>query len=143
MSNNKSDRDINTQFDQKQFNTQFLDNNLKLDNDLKINNNPLMKNIDEINRNSSRRQISAQDYSSINILPHQRPIGDTIILMREMFYIILEMLIYKKNPLPFIFATIERQYIFSLFLIIIGSLLLLFSNLMISQTKEKLGILGI
>lgn len=120
MSDNKSNRDVNTQFDQKQFNNQFTENDLKLDNEMKINNNPIMKKNDEINS---------------NILPHQRPIGDIIILMREMFYIVLEMLIYKKNPLPFIFATLERQYIFSLFLIIIGSLLLLFSNLMISQTK--------
>jgi hypothetical protein len=110
---NKSDRNINTQFDQKKFNSQFEEK------DLQINNSDDMNYYDEI---------------SDIILPHQKPVQDIIINIREMFYKTLEILIDKKNPFAYILSTPDRQFSFAILLIVIGSLMLLFSNLMISSS---------
>ena len=112
---NKSDRNINTQFDQKKFNSQFEEK------DLQINNSDDMNYYDEI---------------SDIILPHQKPVQDIIINIREMFYKILEMLIDKQNPIPYIYSSNKRQFSFSLFLIIFGTLLLLLSTLMKSPNEN-------
>jgi hypothetical protein len=113
---NKSDRNINTEFDQKKFNTEFEQNDLQINKDIKQNSSDDMNYNDEI---------------LYNILPHQKPIQDIIINIREMFYQILEMLLDKQNPTPYILSTPDRYFSFAIFLIVIGSLLLLFSNLMI------------
>jgi hypothetical protein len=110
---NKSDRNINTQFDQKKFNSQFEEK------DLQINNSDDMNYYDEI---------------SDIVLPHQKPVQDIIINIREMFYKTLEILIDKKNPFAYILSTTDRQFSFAILLIVIGSLMLLFSNLMISSS---------
>jgi len=110
---NKSDRNIDTQFDQKKFNSQFEEK------DLQINNSDDMNYYDEI---------------SDIILPHQKPVQDIIINIREMFYKTLEILIDKKNPFAYILSTPDRQFSFAILLIVIGSLMLLFSNLMISSS---------
>ena len=69
------------------------------------------------------------------MLPHKQPVEDIIIGIRDLFFIILEKLENKENPLPFIFASEYRQFCFSLFLIIFGALLLFLSTLMISPTN--------
>jgi len=71
-----------------------------------------------------------EDDINNNIKPHQRSIEDIIMGMRELFFKILEMLIDKENPIPYIYSSQYRQFDFTLFLIIIGSLLLLLSNIM-------------
>ena len=82
------------------------------------------------------------DYSIVNVyeddiielIPiHKRTIEYIIIRTRELFYTCLEMLSNKKNPLPFVMQNEERTFSFSLFLIVMGILLLLFSSLMISK----------
>ena len=70
-------------------------------------------------------------------LPHKKPVEDVIINMRDMFYTILEMLVDKQNPIPYIFSSPDRHFAFACLLIIIGTLLLLFSNLMMSSSNEK------
>jgi hypothetical protein len=67
---------------------------------------------------------------SNNILPHQKSIEIIIINLREMIHIILNKLINKENPIPYINSTPDRFFTFSILLIIIGTLLLLLSNLM-------------
>lgn len=112
---NKSERNINTQFDQRQFNAQFEKNESVVAEEKKKLASPDLNKADEI---------------IINLLPHQRPIEDNIILLREMFYKILEILVDKQNPIPYILSTPDRQFGTSILLITVGSLLLLFSNLM-------------
>lgn len=116
---NKSDRNIDKQFDQKKFNSQFEEKDLQINEEIKINNSDDMNYYDEI---------------SDNLLPHQKPVQDIIINIREMFYKTLEILIDKKNPFAYILSTPDRQFSFAILLIIIGSLMLLFSNLMISSS---------
>ena len=112
MSVNKSQRDINKQFNQKQFNSKFED----LEKDSKIT--PDMKKVDE---------------SITTILPHRRSLEDIIIIIRELFFKILELLMDFKNPIPYILSSPDRFFATSIFLIVIGCSLLLFSNLMISN----------
>jgi hypothetical protein len=114
---NKSDRDVNVRFDEKKFNSQFIENDLQF--------------------NKDTNKMNYYDEISDNILPHQKPVQDIIINIREMFYQTLELLIYKKNPIPYILSTPDRRFSFSILLIVIGSLLLLFSNLMISSDEKK------
>jgi hypothetical protein len=70
------------------------------------------------------------DDINYNLKPHQRSVEDIVMGMRELFFKILEMLIDKENPIPYIYSSDYRQFDFTLILIIIGGLLLLFSNIM-------------
>jgi len=112
LTTNKSNRDINKQFDQKNFNKNFEKKKTKIkknnSSDIFINNHQIID----------------------NKLPHKKPVEDIIINIREMFYKILEMLIDKQNPIPYIFSSPNRHFSFAILLIVIGTLLLLFSNLM-------------
>jgi hypothetical protein len=122
QTSNKSDRNINTQFDQKKFNIQFEENYLQINKETTQTNSNDMNHYDEI---------------SDKLLPHQKPVQDIIINIREMFYRSLELLIDKQNPIPYILSTPDRQFSFAILLIVIGALLLLFSNLMISSEEKK------
>ena len=70
------------------------------------------------------------------LLPHQKPIEEIIVNIRELFYKTLEMLINKQNPIPYIISTPDRYFSGSVFLIIMGTLLLLFSTLMMGPNKD-------
>lgn len=121
ITTNKSNRDINKQFDQKNFNKNFEDNEEKK----------------EIENELNKSDDMFQQHQIIDTkLPHKKPIEDVIINIREMFYKILEMLIDKQNPIPYIFSSPDRHFSFAILLIVIGALLLLFSNLMISSNKN-------
>ena len=113
---NKSNRDVNKQFDQKQFNASFEENDAVINKNTQLN-NTLAVNNDDINN---------------ILLPHQKPVEDIIINIREMFYKILELLIDKQNPIPYIFASPDTHFAFAILTIILGALLLLTSSLMIS-----------
>jgi hypothetical protein len=115
VTTNKSDRNVNKQFDQKQFNAKFEEQEKINEQEKKLKNSEDLLNKHEIINNN---------------LPHKKPVEDVIINIRELFYKIIELLLDKKNPFPYIFSTPDRQFAFSIFLIIIGSLLLLLSNLM-------------
>lgn len=60
-------------------------------------------------------------------------LNDIIIEMNDIFFISLEMLSKRKNPLIFIFSTPKRQFCSSLLLLILGFLLLVLSNLMMNS----------
>lgn len=115
---NKSDRELGNKFDLTQFNKKFVANDeITQQNNLMTYN---MKKPDEI--------IDSK-------LPHKKPIEDLIINIRELFYKIIEMLIDRQNPIPWILSTPDRHFAASILLIMIGTLLLLFSNLMISSSN--------
>jgi hypothetical protein len=111
---NKSDRELGNKFDLGKFNKNFEANNQKIEFDEKILSSHDMIKIDE----------------TINTkLPHKKPIEDVIVNIRVLFYTIIEMIIDKKNPIPYIFSTPDRHFAFAILLIIIGTMMLLFSNL--------------
>ena len=119
---NKSNREIGNKFDLGQFNKSFDENEGKLEQSTRLNSSQDMRKSDE--------SISTN-------LPHKKPVEDLIVNMRNLFYLILEMLLDKQNPIPFIFSSPDRHFAFAVLLIIIGSMLLLFSNLMVSTSNEK------
>jgi hypothetical protein len=69
------------------------------------------------------------DVEIIN-LPHKEPVERIILDIRDLFFQILNLVEEKENPLPYIFSSDKRQFAFSLFLIIFGTLLLLLASLM-------------
>jgi hypothetical protein len=85
--------------------------------------------------NSDNNLEIDKDIITNRILPHKQPVEDIIIGIRDLFFIILDKLENKENPLPFIFASEQRQFCFSLFLIIFGALLLFLATLMVSPTN--------
>jgi hypothetical protein len=117
---NKSNRELGNKFNIKDFNSKFNDNEQNIHKD----------NIININLNN-------KDETIVYKLPHKRPVEDIIISIRELFYIVLEMLLNKQNPIPFIFSTPDRHFAFAILLIINGTLLLLFSTLMMSSNDTK------
>ena len=106
---NKSNRELGNKFDINQFNKKFDDNDKIIEQEKKF-----MKS-DEIIENK---------------LPHEKSIEDIIISIKDVFYKIIELLFNGKNPMEYIFSTPDRHFAFSLLLIIIGALLLLFSNIL-------------
>ena len=95
-------------FNQKQFNNDFEKNNNKI----------LNKNI--------------TNYNDIekNTLPHQQTVENIIINIRDMIFIIIDMLEKQRNPIPFILASDSRIFICSLMLIIFGTLLLILGTIL-------------
>lgn len=106
----------NNTFDIVKFNNEF--NSKELENSKQLN-------------ETNSLEIDT-DIITSRMLPHKQPVEDIIIGMRDLFFIILDKLENKINPLPFIFASEQRQFCFSLFLIIFGALLLFLSTLMVS-----------
>ena len=60
-------------------------------------------------------------------------LGEIILELRDMFFIILELISKSRNPINYISSTPKRKYIFSIFLIVFGCLLLLLSTLMMEK----------
>lgn len=100
-----------TKFDPTGFNKYFEDNDKINNPDTKVINNPDTKVIN-------------------NLLPHKQPIEDIIINIRDIFFQMLNLIEDGRNPIPYIYSSDKRQFSFSLFLIIFGTLLLLLSSLM-------------
>ena len=64
------------------------------------------------------------------LLPHKKSIEDIVYDTRVVFLKILEMLLNKENPIPYILSESKNQFSFCIIVIIIGVLMLLISNLL-------------
>jgi hypothetical protein len=118
MALNKSQKNVSQQFDQKQFNKMFEEKEKDVEKQFKQDNSMDMVIVDEIGG------------ANINILPHQRPIEDIIIMTRETFFKTLEKIQSRENPLPWIQESPDRFFTAALFMIIVGACMLLLSSLM-------------
>lgn len=77
------------------------------------------------------KEISKQEmYQSKELLPHQRSIESIVYDLRVVFLKVLEIILNKQNPLPYILSENKTQFSFCLIIIILGILLLLISNIM-------------
>ena len=108
----------NNVFNQKQFNSDFEKNDI------------------DINKKTNLDKSFKSDVEKIILLPHQQTVENIIINIRDLFFIIIDMLENQKNPLPFILSSDTRIFTFSLFLIIFGTLMLLLASLMKSPKDE-------
>jgi hypothetical protein len=92
------------------------------------------KNFESKEKDSKKIILAQQNLESEDIeiitVPHKKPIETIILDIRDLFFQILNIIEDKQNPIPYIFASDKRQFAFSLFLIIFGTLLLLLSSLM-------------
>ena len=79
----------------------------------------------------NRFENQYDEISKLN--PINLSLGEIIIDLRNMFFIILELISKNKNPINYITSTPKRKYTFSLFLIVFGCLLLLLSTLMMEK----------
>ena len=111
-----------------------LDRNLKfnLDNfnrefEEKINSSEELDNYDVNNKFDKPfgTDDMIKDNNIINL-----SIGNIILELRDMFFIILELVTKQVNPYGYLDSSPKRKFIFGLFLIVFGCLLLLLSNLM-------------
>ena len=112
---NKSDREVGNKVDIKQFNKKFDENDKIIEEERQFIKSDDNNKYDEIIENK---------------LPHEKSIEDIIISIKDMFYKIMELLLNRQNPIEYIFSTPDRHFAFALLLIIIGGLLLLFSNIL-------------
>jgi hypothetical protein len=101
----------------------------------KFNINDFNKNFDNNQKkNIQNINVDIEDINTIQtILPHKKPIEIIILEIQDLFFIILEIIIDKKNPIPFILSSDNRIFLFSIFLLLFGSLLLLLASLMESK----------
>jgi hypothetical protein len=60
---------------------------------------------------------------------------DLGINIKNLFFEILELLMNKENPIPYIMENEKRQFYFAIMILLIGGLLLFWSNLMINENK--------
>jgi len=112
---NRSNRNININFDQRQFNKMFEENDEKREKEIIQENSIDMIKQDEIIEDK---------------MPHQKSIEDIIVNIRELFYKIIEFINEGKNPIPYILQTPERLFSLSILIIFLGTLILLLSNIM-------------
>lgn len=110
-----SKKNIEADFKQDQFNTEFIKKDTEDQTKYKIIQEENTKKIQDI-------------YDKL--LPHQRTLGEIILSIRKLFFTCLEMLLDYKNPLPYIYSTATRQFDFTLLVIIISILLLLLSSML-------------
>ena len=71
------------------------------------------------------------NYNSTNQFEPRKYTEDLGINMKNLFFDVLEMLANGQNPIPYIMKDTNKQFIFAIMIILIGVLLLFFSNLMI------------
>jgi len=107
----------NIKFDPTNFNKNFEDNEMKNKN---------------INNKNNMPEIGVQ----YDVLPHKQPIENVIIDIRDVFFQTLNLIEERQNPIPYIYSSNKRQFSFSLFLLIFGTLLLLLSTLMKSPNEN-------
>jgi hypothetical protein len=81
----------------------------------------------EANNKINKNTISEKKNYNTHILYHS---DDIILGLKDIIYILLDFLNNKKNPLPFIFSNEKYQLLFALLLIISGTIILLFSNIL-------------
>ena len=63
-------------------------------------------------------------------LPHQKTIEEIIFDTRIVFLELIKLLMKKENPIPYILSENKNQFSFCLIVIVIGIILLLFSNIL-------------
>ena len=76
------------------------------------------------------KELIMQETETKELLPHQKSIEDIVYDMRIVFFKVLEILLNKQNPIPYILSESKNQFSFCLIIIIIGILMLLISNLL-------------
>jgi hypothetical protein len=115
---NRSDRDLGSRFNQVDINKMFEENDKKIEEERKFEISDDNDRVDEIVDKN---------------LPHKKPVEDVILNIRELIHKIIELILNFKNPLPYIFSTPDRQFAFTVLIIVVGVIFLFLSNILKSS----------
>ena len=122
---NKDARNLNKQLNSvnDNINKKYEENQENIKKTFKQDSSDDMMIVDDMNPN-------------LGPLPHQRSIEDIIILTRETFFHVLELLSTKKDPIPYLTESPDRFFCMALVMIVLGTLLLLLSNILKSNDDK-------
>lgn len=92
-------------------------------------------NSEESNQEINSEESNQEKYSeeAYNLQQSNIYMDDLGINMKNLFFNILEMLVNKENPIPYIMENDRRQFTFAVMILLVGGLMLFFSNLMINE----------
>jgi len=90
-------------------------------------------NVDEFNKKFEESDLINKDIPQQNIINKEikQELEQNVIMIKNLFFEILELLVDFKNPIPYILANERREFNFAIIILLIGLLLLFFSNLLI------------
>jgi hypothetical protein len=94
-------------------------------------------NVDEFNKKFEKSDLINKNIPKQNIINKEikqeikQELEENIIMLKNLFFEILELLVDFKNPIPYILANERREFNFAIIILLIGLLLLFFSNLLI------------
>lgn len=92
-------------------------------------------NVDEFNKKFEESDLINKDIPQQNIIikeiKQEIKQEENIIMFKNLFFKILELLVDFKNPIPYILENEQREFYFAIMILLIGILLLFFSNLLI------------
>ena len=116
-------------FNPDEFNKQFEEADQVNRNEQEDNNQ--ITQTESVTNKQKESNINKQKEDSSNVY-----IDDLGINMKNLFFEILEKLVNKENPIPYIMETEKRQFTFAIMILIIGGLMMFLSNLMINEEKK-------
>jgi uncharacterized membrane protein len=120
-------------YTEKNINDYYLNRNL---NDKSEKRFLKKKNDDKYYINNEDTGYNENNNTKYIMLPHKQNIEHIILNIRDMIFIIIEMLENQKNPIPYILSSDRRIFTFSLFLIIFGTIMLILASLMKSSSNN-------
>lgn len=92
-------------------------------------------NVDEFNKKFEESDLINKDIPQQNMIikeiKQEIKQEENIIMFKNLFFEILELLVDFKNPIPYILENEQRELYFAIMILLIGLLLLFFSNLLI------------
>ena len=92
-------------------------------------------NVDEFNKKFEESDLINKDIPQQNMIikeiKQEIKQEQNVIMFKNLFFEILELLVDFKNPSPYILKNERREFNFAIMILLIGLLLLFFSNLLI------------
>ena len=92
-------------------------------------------NVDEFNKKFEESDLINKDIPQQNMIikeiKQEIKQEENIIMFKNLFFEIIELLVDFKNPIPYILENEQRELYFAIMILLIGLLLLFFSNLLI------------
>jgi hypothetical protein len=115
----------NVKFNVTDFNNKFEENDKK-----NSTNNQYLDQTSEYDIYSVKRNYGIlYNFEKQSFSNETKPV-DIMFGLKDLIYILFDFFNNKKNPLPFIFSTEHTQFLFAILLIVTGTILLLFSNIL-------------
>ena len=76
------------------------------------------------------KEIISQEIEDEETPPHKKKIEDIVYDVRVVFFKVLELILDRENPIPYILSEKRNQFSFCIIIIVIGIMMLLISNIL-------------